>query len=154
MDLLLWRHADAEDGSPDRLRKLTPHGERQARWMADWIKVRAPHELRIVVSPATRCQQTAQALGLPFKTDPRLGTSAGVAELLTATGWHDEADGTARENQGAVLAVGHQPTLGQTVARLYGGGPLQNFPKGALLWLSWRTNTPATVHSFVIPDIG
>ncbi len=34
MDLLLWRHAEAEDGTPDLKRKLTPRGEKQARQMA------------------------------------------------------------------------------------------------------------------------
>jgi len=33
MDLILWRHADAEDGVPDSGRKLTAKGEKQARQM-------------------------------------------------------------------------------------------------------------------------
>ena len=31
MELILWRHADAEDGKPDLERKLTPKGEKQAK---------------------------------------------------------------------------------------------------------------------------
>ena len=84
MDLLLWRHAEAEDGFPDSERKLTPRGEEQARRMAAWIKAHAPKDLRVVASPAKRCQQTAQALGLPFDTDSRLGTGNPVADLLAA----------------------------------------------------------------------
>ena len=76
MDLLLWRHAEAEDGIPDLKRKLTARGEKQAAQMAEWLKKNAPTNLRILVSPAVRCQQTAKALGLPFETDKRIGTEA------------------------------------------------------------------------------
>ena len=62
MDLLLWRHAEAEDGFPDETRKLTPRGEQQAKQMAKWINKHAPKDLRIIASPALRCQQTALAL--------------------------------------------------------------------------------------------
>ena len=34
MDLLLWRHAEAEDGDDDFKRRLTDRGEKQARTMA------------------------------------------------------------------------------------------------------------------------
>ncbi|MGZ5154068.1 MAG: histidine phosphatase family protein, partial [Burkholderiales bacterium] len=30
MDLILWRHADAEDGANDAARRLTPKGLKQA----------------------------------------------------------------------------------------------------------------------------
>ena len=153
MNLLLWRHAEAEDGYPDLLRKLTPRGEQQARQIAEWIKANAPADLRILVSPATRCQQTASALGLPFETDPRLGTGAGVAELLAAIEWNDEVTGTALTDQRTVLAVGHQPTLGQTVARLAGHEAGLGFPKGTLLWLTLYLGAPAAVHTFITPNI-
>ena len=133
MDLLLWRHAEAEDGHPDLLRKLTPRGERQARQIADWIRANAPTDLRIVVSPADRCQQTAWALGLPFDTDPRLGTGAGVAELLAAADW----PGDGSHKRGAVLLVGHQPTLGQVARKLAQNAETDRpFEKGALWWLN------------------
>ena len=34
MDLILWRHADAQDGSPDMERALTAKGLKQAELMA------------------------------------------------------------------------------------------------------------------------
>ena len=41
MDLLLWRHAEAVEGSPDHARELTERGQRQARRMATWGPGRA-----------------------------------------------------------------------------------------------------------------
>jgi phosphohistidine phosphatase len=54
MDLILWRHAEAEDGFPDQGRKLTEKGEKQAAKMAAWLKAHLPEEVRIIVSPTTR----------------------------------------------------------------------------------------------------
>ena len=131
MELLLWRHAEAEDGFPDAERRLTPHGERQAQRMAVWIKAHAPKSLHIIASPATRCQQTAAALGLPFETDRRLSTASNVADLLSVAAWPNASA------HKAVLIVGHQPTLGRVAARLLSGQDAEwSVRKGALWWLS------------------
>ena len=134
MDLLLWRHAEAEDGIPDLKRILTPRGEKQAAQMAEWLKKHAPKNLRILVSPAVRCQQTAKTLGLPFETDKRLGTDSNAVNLLAAAGWPDGGKAS------SVLIVGHQPTLGQTAALLLAGEEDEwSIKKGAVWWFSNRT---------------
>ena len=61
MELILWRHAEAEPGEPDLGRKLTAKGEKQARRVAEWLQTRLPQTAKIYVSPARRAQQTAQA---------------------------------------------------------------------------------------------
>ena len=139
MDLLLWRHAEAEDGFPDLMRKLTAPGEKQAAQMAEWLKKHAPKNLRILASPAVRCQQTAKALGLPFETDRRLGTDSNAANLLAAAGWPDGGKAS------AVLIVGHQPTLGQIAALLLSGEEANwTVKKGAVWWFSNRTRQGET----------
>ena len=141
MDLLLWRHAEAEDGTPDAKRKLTARGEKQARQVAEWLRERAPKGLRIIASPALRCQQTAEALGLPFETDKRLSIDGDVASLLAAVGWPDGGNTDCR----AVLVVGHQPTLGQAAALLLSGQEADwTIKKGALWWFSNRTRRGET----------
>lgn len=130
MDLLLWRHAEAEDGSGDDLaRQLTAHGLKQAKSVGRWIKEHRPANLRILVSPAVRSVQTAEALGLAYEVSPQLGPSAAAADLIAAAGW--PAAG------GGVLLVGHQPTLGRLAARLLLGKEMDLFiKKGALWWFS------------------
>ena len=136
-ELLLWRHAEAEEGFPDASRRLTPRGEKQAQRMARWILTHAPQDLRIVVSPATRCQQTAAALGLPLETDQRLSTSGNVADLLAVAGWPEGEANTGCYKPKAVLIIGHQPTLGRTAARLLSGHEEGwEIKKGALWWLT------------------
>src|SRR5437879_984519 len=93
MDLILWRHAEAEDGSPDASRKLTKHGREQAKRVAAWLKPRLPKRCEILASPAVRTQETAAALGARFKTDAAVGTSADAAGLIAAAGWPDRPGG-------------------------------------------------------------
>ena len=137
MDLLLWRYAEAEDGEDDLRRRLTARGEKQARSMAAWILAHQPKDMRIIVSPAIRTQQTAEALKLPFETQRKIGPEACVSELIAAAGWPDAS--------GSVLIVGHQPSLGRLASLLLAGHEADwSIKKGALWWLSNRTRRGET----------
>jgi phosphohistidine phosphatase len=132
MELILWRHAEAEDGSPDSERVLTAKGQKQADKMAAFLRSRLPKDTRILVSPATRTQQTARALTKHFSTEPSVGTGASARDILKTAGWPD--------GEGTVLVVGHQPTLGQVAARLLADSSEGlSIKKGAVWWFSQRT---------------
>jgi phosphohistidine phosphatase len=134
MDLILWRHAEAvveKEGQDDLERALTAKGERQAQRMAEWLNQRIAHSTRIVVSPALRCQQTAQALSRSFKTVPSIAPDAPLEAVLKAARWPESAE--------PVLVVGHQPTLGLVAAQLLCGQPQPwAIKKGAVWWLRSR----------------
>jgi phosphohistidine phosphatase len=133
MDLILWRHADAEDGVPDAARILTGKGTKQAKKMAKWLKAHLPEGYRTIVSPAKRAQQTAQALDANYVTLKEIGAGTTAKALLAAAGWPDA--------RGTVVVVGHQPTLGQTVALLLCGAEADwSLKKGAIWWLANRQN--------------
>lgn len=137
MDLLLWRHAEAEEGEDDLKRRLTARGEKQAKAMAAWLRAHQPKDLRILVSPAVRTQQTAEALKMPFETHRKLGPDACVSELIAASGWPDA--------KGSVLIVGHQPGLGRLASLLLGGQEADwSIKKGALWWISNRVRRAET----------
>lgn len=138
MDLILWRHAEAEDGdarTPDAKRRLTARGEKQARKMAAWLNERLPQHATVLVSPTERTQQTAHALGRPFEIEPHIGIGADCADLLAAAGW--PASKVSRG--GTLILVGHQPTLGRLAALLLSGTEADwSFKKGAVWWFSRR----------------
>lgn len=113
MDLILWRHAEAEEGIPDLQRPLTAKGQKQARRMAEWLDSQLPDGCRILVSPALRTLQTVEPLGRKFKVAPEIGPGASAQDLLRAANWP--------KGKEAVMVVGHQPTLGQVAALLVGG---------------------------------
>jgi phosphohistidine phosphatase len=131
MDLILWRHAEAEPGEPDLGRRLTSKGLKQADRMAAWLDAHLPDTCRILVSPADRAQQTALALKRKFKTVAELSPGASASAVLAAANWP--------ESREPVLIVGHQPTLGGVASMLMSGEEAYwSVRKGAVWWLSNR----------------
>jgi phosphohistidine phosphatase len=149
MDLILWRHADAFDGAPDLARLLTPKGHRQAAAIAAWLGKRLPAKTRILASPAARAQETAKALDRPFETVASIAPGADATAVLAAAEWP-----TAK---GAVLIVGHQPTLGQAAALLLAGESMDfSLKKGGIWWLSHRVrgeDAQVVLRAVVNPDL-
>lgn len=137
MDLILWRHAEAEEGGEalaDLDRSLTPRGTKQAQRMAQWLDRHLPESTRVLASPARRTAQTVQALqvlGRKLKLRPELAPGCTPAQLLAAAQWPD--------SKTSVLVVGHQPVLGQAIAQLLGKSePELAVRKGAVWWLRHR----------------
>lgn len=131
MDLILWRHAEAEPGVPDLGRRLTSKGLKQAERMGNWLDRHLPETARILVSPADRAQQTALALKRKFRTVDELGPGAPVAAVLAAATWPDSRE--------PVVIVGHQPTLGEVASFLLSGEEAGwSVKKGAAWWLTNR----------------
>ena len=134
MDLILWRHAEAQEEAPggdDLKRPLTSRGEKQAARIAAWLDRQLPEGTRILSSPALRCEQTVLALGRKFKVRQEIAPEAKVEAVLAAAQWPDSKQ--------PVLIVGHQPTLGETVAHLmhfsHASCPIR---KGAVWWFRTR----------------
>lgn len=150
MELVLWRHADAEDGFIDLERRLTDKGRQQARRMAAWLRPRLEGKWEILSSPAVRARQTADALELAYDVRPALGTGAPEDAVLREAGW------PAGERN--VLLVGHQPTFGRLASRLLTGrrGDLA-IRKGAAWWFSTRIDedgnpAQALLRAVIAPD--
>lgn len=146
MDIILWRHAEAEDGSNDLARQLTEKGRNQAAQMAEFLHRHLPVDTRILVSPAVRTQQTASALSKDFITAPSIAPDASPHAVLQAARWPNAG--------GTVLIIGHQPTLGSVAAQLLGCGQESlRIKKSGLWWFSRREGSMATTLRLVItPD--
>jgi len=134
MDLILWRHADAEPAllqQIDSERRLTNKGQKQAMKMAYWLDRNLPDTCRILVSPTVRTRETIAALDRKFKIVDELAPGASVDAVLKAANWPHSRE--------PVLIVGHQPTLGQVAAALT--NPILQecaIRKGNVWWISQR----------------
>lgn len=130
----------------------TSKGRKQAAHVAEWLERHLPDSARVLVSPAVRARETAEALGRKFHTVPELAPGAPATQVLIAACWPD--------SRHPVVVIGHQPTLGQ-VASLLLFGEEQNLSmrKGAVWWLTNRARDDAeaknprlTLRAAVCPD--
>ena len=148
MDLILWRHAEAADGSPDNGRELTAKGRKQAEKVASFLREHLPNDTRILVSPATRTLQTVAALTEQFTLAPTIAPGASAQAVLHAARWPDEG--------GTVLIVGHQPTLGEVASLLLNSNQHSlSIKKGSLWWFSRRERddlAQTTLRLSITPD--
>jgi phosphohistidine phosphatase len=147
MDLILWRHAQAEDGVPDLERRLTARGREDAKRVGAWLRERLPADgVRVLCSPAVRARQTADALGLRYEVVDALAPGADTDAAIAASGWAGNGDAT-------VIVVGHNPWIGEALARLVGGcddgWPIR---KGGAWWLSRRAGD-VLVRAVVSPEL-
>jgi phosphohistidine phosphatase len=148
MELILWRHAEAEDGIPDHSRELTPKGIKQAGKVATFLSAHLSDDYRVLASPSARTQQTAAALTKHFTLAPTIAPGASVHAVLQAARWPDE--------EGTVVVVGHQPTLGEVAAQLLGCGENSlSIKKGGVWWFTSRERENAkqtTLRLVITPD--
>ena len=149
MDLILWRHAEAEEGFPDAARKLTEEGLNQAKCMSDWLKSELPENTKVIASPAQRTQQTAMALCSDFITEATIGPGANVRDILAVADWPNF--------QGAVVIVGHQPTLRNVANYLIPAIPADlSVKKGSVWWIRYQKNKNGfepVLHTVIYPEM-
>lgn len=150
MDLILWRHAEAEDGDPDGGRKLTAKGRKQAAWISEWLLHRLPSKITVVAAPARPARETAEALTARVRVSESLAPGASVGAILEDVGWPSR-------NGSVVVVVGHQPDLGRVAARLISGTDANwTVKKGGLWWLTNRVRNDeaqVVVRAVIAPDL-
>lgn len=137
-DLILWRHAEAEDTSATGLdadRVLTGRGRKDAAKMAGWLKQHLPANTIVLVSPARRCQETAAALSEITEMEIRTADFLSVNSTVEVIAREIALIARAK----AMLIVGHQPNLGYLIADIL---KMQDracvVKKGAVWWMRQR----------------
>lgn len=131
MQIILWRHAEAEEGVNDLNRCLTLKGRKQAEKMARELQKRLPEEYQVWVSEAVRSQQTGAYLKSPIvKQFSQLNPSANACEVLQLL--------LPLKEKETVVIVGHQPWIGELCAFLlnqnWHNSAYWSVKKGAFWW--------------------
>ena len=158
INLFLWRHAEAEDSSPDIERALTSKGQRDAARVAKALAKNLDDNSRVVISPAVRTQQTAAPLiaraSLPLEIDERLAPGARLGSVLDAL---EAAIASSTGDAPSLVMVGHQPWLGQVARRLLTNGNGDwSVKKASAWWLVRRSrdgSTEWTLRSVLDPEL-
>lgn len=153
MNLILWRHAEAEDAEPDMDRRLTPKGHRQAHAVAKWLHERLPEKFAVFASPARRTRETADALACDYQVSNDLAPDVDVAHYLGISDWPLSPQGSG----GTVILVGHQPIIGRFASLLLSGEQREwSVRKGGLWWFSTRDREERrriVLRAVVSPDL-
>ncbi len=143
MDIIFWRHAHAkplQDDQDDLERPLSVKGEKQAKQMAAWLNQHLDKRVIVLVSPALRAVQTANALGLGYEIEQEIRPGADMETILGVISRHlDEDDNDQQPRQ--IVLVGHQPWIGQTIGRMLGMRAGLEVKKGAVWWLHSDTDS-------------
>jgi phosphohistidine phosphatase len=125
MRLYLVRHAEAEQGDPDELRRLTPSGRAAARALGERLAAETTPD-SVLASPLLRARETAEeiarATGVDAEPDERLVPGATAEDVLAAIAGRGER----------VVVVGHQPDCGRVAAEL-SGGEEPRFPPASMI---------------------
>ena len=146
--LITLRHAQTEDvrpGGRDLDRRLTAHGEEQARAVGDYLRREAIRVDSVLCSTAVRARRTLELLALPTGDDAPHTTigeqfySAGTDSLI-------EAVRALPDERACALLVGHAPGLPGVVYEVVDADTAdpaawaaidRGFPAAALARLEW-----------------
>ena len=157
MNLILWRHAEAEDlpaalsisRSADLQRPLTRRGRKQAEASAAWLRAHLPADYRVVCSPALRTRETASTLSGKVEILDALAPGADVGAVLAAIDWPQGHEHT--------VIVGHQPWMGQLVSLLMAGQEMPwSVKKSGIWWLAGRareSEAQVVLRAVIQPDL-
>ena len=134
LELILLRHAEAlpaTAGDDDRQRRLSGHGEQEARAAGRWLASHGARPQCVLCSPAERTRATANLALEALGDSPELQLAdeiydATPGELLALLDQHDEV--------GTVMLVGHNPGIERLVALLVEGrsDDFRGMPPGGL----------------------
>jgi phosphohistidine phosphatase len=115
--LFLVRHAHAEPGEPDEVRRLSARGREEARALGARLAAHATPPELVLASPLLRARETAEAMAdvllVEVRADERLApgaTADDVRELVAGL-------------EAPVAAVGHQPDCSEIALELTGIDP-------------------------------
>lgn len=124
MQIILWRHAPALARDPelwpdDSERPLSDRGQRRASRVSTGLARLVQDVDAIWSSPAARAFQTADILRHVHPRRPPLQTLAELSPGAPLGRLVETLD--AARGYGAIILVGHEPTLGRLAAVLLGG---------------------------------
>jgi phosphohistidine phosphatase len=126
--LILIRHADADPGKPDELRRLNAAGREQARALGERLAAGGVEADALLTSPLLRARETGEAIGVELRCDSEPNDA--LAPGATAEAVRNTVEGRGE----TVIVVGHQPDCGRIAAEL-GDGTEPRFPPAGMVEL-------------------
>ena len=146
--LVFMRHAKSDYplGVPDHERPLAKRGHREAPLMAPLLdrELEDPATVLVLVSDAVRTQQTWECVSGAWERNVRVETAPEIYEAeVNVIADRIRRVGSGVETADAVIVVGHNPGLEESVRALVGKKAPERFPTSAFAVLEcdepWET---------------
>ena len=155
MELYLFRHGIAENGSPDAERKLTDKGREKTALMARRARHAGVEPCLILSSPYLRAVQTAEVAAAEFGCQaPLVRIESLVPHGTPEAVWNDISDHRAEPS---ILLVGHEPLLSYLTAWLLAAPALRvEMKKSAMVRIdveSFRGSPHGILRWMMVPRL-
>lgn len=126
MELILLRHAEAEDSPNDFERKLTPKGKKDAKKVCEFLLKELPKDFRVLSSPLVRAKETVAYLLKDIEVVSELEPTSSPVEFIKLIQ-------TFKEDE-VIVASGHQPLIGAIAGKILGVNESLKTKKAQFWW--------------------
>ncbi len=138
MDLILIRHAEAEEGINDFSRKLTSKGRKDVEKVAKFLLKRISKKYRVLSSPLVRAKESASFFLKEVEILDELKPDSTAESFLRAISKLDDEE--------TVICVGHQPLVGEIAGKILGLNYSLKTKKAGVWW--FKGNPPKGLELF------
>jgi phosphohistidine phosphatase len=145
MDLILVRHAEAEDGVKDFSRKLTSKGKKESEIIAKFLIKRISSKFKVYSSPLVRAKETASFLGKDIEILDELEPNSTPESFLRAI--------SKFEDEETVVCVGHQPLIGAIAGKILGLNYSLKTKKAGVWWFKGSPPKDFELYCAVNPSV-
>ena len=155
MELYLFRHGIAENGSPDAGRKLTDKGREKSAAIVRMARNSGAEPSLILSSPYTRAVETAEVAAVEFGyTGPIVRIESLVPHGTPEAVWNDITD---HRSEQCLLLTSHEPLLSCLTAWLLASPSLQvEMKKSAMVRIdvdSFRGTPQGILRWMLVPRL-
>ncbi|NMC00034.1 MAG: histidine phosphatase family protein [Thermoanaerobaculaceae bacterium] len=144
MELILVRHAEAEDGVNDFSRKLTPKGRKEAEKIAKFIKKKIK-DFKVYSSPLVRAKETASFFLKEIEILDELEPDSTPESFLREISKFGEDE--------TLICVGHQPLIGAIAGKILGLNYSLKTKKAGIWWFKGSPPKDFELYCAVNPSV-
>lgn len=145
MDLILVRHAEAEEGTVDFSRRLTSKGKKECQIIVKFLLKRISYNFTVYSSPLLRAKETASFFKKEIKIMDQLEPNSTPESFFRAISDVDDKE--------TLICVGHQPLIGAIAGKILGLNYSLKTKKCGLWWFKGSFPKELELYCAVNPSM-
>lgn len=145
MDLILVRHAEAEEGINDFSRKLTSKGRKDVEKVAKFLKKKLSKDFKVFSSPLVRAKETASFFLKEIEILAELEPTSTPESFLREISKFGEDE--------TLVCVGHQPLIGAIAGKILGLNYSLKTKKAGVWWFKGTPPKDFELYCAINPSV-